>query len=98
MKLRIGLLIVASVGIIGRLGAGSNAAPPQASALDGHASPAIARITLSDGSVRTVAFDGLGCSAGMCSRHVLRGAAKGDAFADNTWLDTVAAIKNTSEA
>jgi hypothetical protein len=57
-----------------------------------HQAPALARVTLPDGSVRTLAFGGLGCSWSVCSRTHLR------SKTDSTWLDTVATIKETSEA
>src|SRR5438876_2391509 len=55
-----------------------------------HAAPSAARVTLSDGSVRTVTFGGLGCSWEVCSRTHLR------TKTDSTWLDSVAEIKDTS--
>jgi len=63
-----------------------------AAAEGAHQAPAIAKVALSDGGVLTVAFQGLGCSAGVCSRTMLR---HQRAF---EWLDTVAAIRDTSEA
>jgi hypothetical protein len=58
----------------------------------------VARMTLVDGSSRTVAFDGVGCSEAMCSRVAIRGKAGGDSRVTRTWFDTIATIKDiTSE-
>src|SRR6266849_2047384 len=62
-----------------------------------HTAPAMARVTLADGSVRTVAFQGLGCSVAVCSRNFLRSKGSGEQM-DSTSLDSIAAIKDTSEA
>jgi len=57
-----------------------------------HVAPAMARVTMSDGSLQTVAFRGLGCSASVCSRKQFR------SETDSSWLDSVAEIMDTSEA
>lgn len=61
----------------------------------GHASGLMARITLPDGTSRTVKLEGVGCPVGMCSRVAIKGQAKGDSLV-KTWLDTLAEIKDTT--
>src|SRR5215467_2218319 len=76
MKLLTGLTILAAFV--------ASAAGPE------HSAPASARVTMLDGSVRTVAFEGLGCPFGVCSRTHLR------TKTDSEWLDGVAEIRETS--
>ena len=58
----------------------------------------VARMTLANGSSRTVTLEGVGCSEAICSRVAIRGKARGDSRATRTWLDTIATIKDiTSE-
>jgi hypothetical protein len=60
--------------------------------------PIVARMTLANGSSRTVTLEGVGCSQTMCSRVAVRSKADGDSRVTRTWLDTIAAIKDvTSE-
>jgi hypothetical protein len=63
----------------------------------GHASGLSARITLPDGTSRTVKLEGVGCPVGICSRVAIKGIAPGDSTV-STWLDTIAAIKDTTES
>lgn len=61
----------------------------------GHASGLTAKITLPDGTSRTARLQGVGCPVAICSRVVIKGKAKGDSLV-RTWLDTIAAIKDTT--
>jgi hypothetical protein len=54
-----------------------------------------ARITLLDGATHTMKFEGVGCSASMCSRTVLKGRSDRDAMV-STPFDSIATIKDTS--
>lgn len=61
-----------------------------------HLSGLTARITLRDGTIRMAKLEGLGCSASMCSRVAIKGKTDGDSLV-SFWLDSVAAIKDTTE-
>jgi hypothetical protein len=56
----------------------------------------VARMTLANGSSRTVTLEGVGCSKAMCSRVAIQGKASGDSRVTRTWLDTIATIKDIS--
>jgi len=56
----------------------------------------VARMTLANGSSRTVTLEGVGCSEAICSRVAIRGIASGDSRATRTWLDTITTIKDIS--
>ena len=56
--------------------------------------PLVARMTLANGSSRTVNLEGVGCSEAICSRVAVRSRREGDSRVTNTWLDTIAAIKD----
>jgi hypothetical protein len=58
-----------------------------------HASGITARITLSDGGVRTIELQGLGCSEAICSRVFIR-AREANHSESQIWLDSIAAIKS----
>ena len=58
------------------------------------AGPLVARMTLTNGSTRTVTLEGVGCSEARCSRVAVRTRAEGDSRFTPTWLDTIAAIKD----
>jgi len=62
----------------------------------GHLSGLTARITLPDGTIRMAKVEGLGCSAAICSRVVIKGKADDDSLV-TIWLDSIAAIRNTTE-
>lgn len=53
-----------------------------------------ARITLSDGSIRTATLEGVGCSTSICSRVVIKGKAGGIPI--TTRLDSIAAIQDVT--
>jgi hypothetical protein len=73
------------------IAAGHRAVPAEASADSG---PLVARMTLANGSSRTVSLEGVGCSEAMCSRVAVRSRPEGDSRVTKTWLDTIAAIKD----
>ena len=58
------------------------------------AAPLVARLTLANGTARTVTLDGVGCSEAMCSRVVIRTRAEGDSRVTRTWLDTIATVRD----
>ena len=64
--------------------------------VNGHRSGLAARVVLADGTSRTVKLQGVGCTESMCSRVFIRN--KGESGAPlQTWLDSVASIKDTTE-
>jgi hypothetical protein len=67
-----------------------HAAFPAAEA--GPARALTARVTLLDGSARTVTLEGLGCTIAICSRTVIKGVNDHHALA-GTRLDSLAAIR-----
>jgi hypothetical protein len=52
-----------------------------------------AKITMADGSGRTVTVQGVGCPATMCSRVRAR-----DVHAEDVWLDGIASVSEISRA
>jgi hypothetical protein len=58
-----------------------------------HASGLKARVTLPDGTNRTVTLDGFGCSAAICSRVFVQAKAF-DGSTAKVWIDELAAIKD----
>ena len=53
-----------------------------------------ARVTMSDGTTRTATFEGMGCSASICSRVAIKGKVGGTPV--TTRLDSIAAIRDTT--
>jgi len=71
------------------VGAGLSAVPAPA----GNGSPPlVAKMTLADGTLRTVALEGVGCSEALCSRVAVRSTRESDSRVTSTWLDALAAI------
>lgn len=90
------LLGVAAIGFLGTVGLTSAISPADASS-QGHQSPAMVRVTFANGSVRTLKFNGVGCAVSMCSRVVVKSKVNRDSWLqDSTWLDSVAAIQDTT--
>jgi hypothetical protein len=59
----------------------------------GHLSGLSARIILRDGSSRIVTIEGVGCTASICSRKLIKTKTSAEAVV-TTWLDSVAAIRD----
>jgi hypothetical protein len=53
-----------------------------------------AKITMADGTTRTATFEGVGCSASICSRVVIKGKTNGTPV--TTRLDSLAAIRDAT--
>lgn len=83
-------IVCALVGVMAIAG-GFRAAPAEAGA---DSVPLVARMTLANGSSRTIRLQGVGCSEAMCSRVAVLGRPQGDSRMTKTWLDTIAAIKD----
>jgi hypothetical protein len=58
---------------------------------EAHASGLAARVTLPDGTNRTVTIDGFGCSAALCSRVFIQAKATGRPTV-KLWIDAIASI------
>jgi hypothetical protein len=58
-----------------------------------HASGLTARITLADGTKRTVTLDGAGCSETICSQVFIQGRSN-DGSTERIWFDRLAAIRD----
>lgn len=88
-----------AVGLLGGVGFSSSAALP--TKLEGHSSALAAKITSRDGASRTATLQGMGCPVSMCSRVAVKSRVVGDSRLTaiglhrelNTWLDSIAAIK-----
>jgi hypothetical protein len=61
----------------------------------GHLSGLTARITMADGTSRMAILEGMGCSASICSRAVIKSKAESESTV-KTWLDSIAAIRDTT--
>ena len=66
------------------------------SQVEGHRSGLTARVTEADGTSRTIKLEGVGCTESMCSRVFIRSKSASGAPLQ-TWLDSVASVKDTSE-
>jgi hypothetical protein len=66
------------------------------SQVEGHRSGLMARVTAADGTSRTVRLEGVGCTESMCSRVFIQSKSANGAPLQ-TWLDSVASVKDTSE-
>jgi hypothetical protein len=64
--------------------------------MEGHGSGLTARVTAADGTSRTIKLEGVGCTESMCSRVFIRSKSASGAPLQ-TWLDSVASVKDTSE-
>ena len=84
----------AGVGVIGLIGVDVESFAH--ARFEGHSSNLRAKITFLDGASRTIMLQGVGCSVGICSRHAIGARAASDSLV-NTWLDTIAAIKEATE-
>ena len=92
-------VVAAAVGFLGLVGATSFAQLPNhptITAEEGDLPPLMARINLPNGATRTVVLQGVGCSISICSTHAIGGRAENNSLV-NTGLDTIAAIKETTE-
>lgn len=59
--------------------------------LEGHKSSLHARVTMADGTARTVTLRGVGCPISMCSRVRAR-----NINAESVWLDGIASVREIS--
>ena len=66
---------------------------PQPQSAEHHALGLMARVTLPDGTHRTVTLDGFGCSAAICSRVFVEGRTD-DGSAAKIWIDHLSAIRD----
>ena len=57
----------------------------------------MAKITMRDGTTRTVKLEGVGCLQSICSRTAIKAKAKTDSLV-RTWFDGLATIKDTTAA
>ncbi|HXP87151.1 MAG TPA: hypothetical protein VN841_20640 [Bryobacteraceae bacterium] len=90
------LLFAAAGGVIGRFPALPAALERLPAKVDGHGSNLMAKITLPGGTSRSVTLQGVGCPAAMCSRVAIKGDAAGHEE-ESVWIDTIAAIRDTTE-
>ena len=74
---------------------GARGAREPSDAGQGHLSGLGARITMADGSGRVARLEGVGCSASICSRTLIKGRTDRETLV-KTWLDSIAAIKDTT--
>jgi hypothetical protein len=77
------IAIAAAVSLAGSPGGASIARPED----QDHRSLLRARITLANGTDRTVTLEGVGCNVGMCSRVAIRNTTAG-----TVWLDSLASV------
>jgi hypothetical protein len=97
------LLIIATSVLVGGAATFSAARPVDAG-LD-HSSNLRAKITMPDGSSRSVVVQGVGCIVSMCSRVAVRSTESSARLAAfglhkemSTWLDSLAAIKDITKS
>ena len=63
----------------------------------GHSASLNARLTLLNGTTRTVALEGVGCPVSLCSRVVVKSTARGEPEPIETLLNTISAIKDITK-
>jgi hypothetical protein len=84
---------IAVVCLVGSTGVASPWWPlPAVDNREGHRSSLRARVTMADGTARTITLQGVGCTEGICSRVRAR-----DLKAENVWLDGLASIRAISD-
>ncbi|HEY6346363.1 MAG TPA: hypothetical protein VIY49_33150 [Bryobacteraceae bacterium] len=98
------ILLVIAIGVLVGGAATFSAARPVDAGLD-HSSNLRAKITVPDGSSRSVTVQGVGCNVSLCSRVAVRStepsarlAALGLHRDISTWLDSLAAIKDITKS
>ncbi len=93
VALRIAAITV--VCLVGSTGVASSITPwlplPAVDNHEGHRSSLLARVTMTDGTARTITLQGVGCSEAICSRVRVM-----DLRADSVWLDGLASIREIS--
>jgi hypothetical protein len=86
---------IAVVCLVGSTGVASSITPwlplPVVDAREGHRSSLRARVTMADGTARTLTLQGVGCTERICSR--VRAT---DMKADSVWLDGLASVREIS--
>src|SRR5215469_18972382 len=60
-----------------------------------HQSGLMARITMRDGTTRTVKLEGVGCTQSICSRMAIKAKSESDSVV-KTWFDGLTAIQDTT--
>jgi hypothetical protein len=63
----------------------------------GHLSGLTARITMRDGAIRVAKIQGMGCTASICSRTLIKGKTNRES-AVTVWLDSISAVRETTSA
>jgi len=83
------LVIIAAVGVLGGTGIAS-LAPDK---LEGHRSSLQAIATLTDGTVRRIKLQGVGCSVSMCSRVAME-----NVQFERMWLDGLTSMREIADS
>jgi hypothetical protein len=92
-SLSAGLLAIASF-TSGANGSSQTISVDQVSA-NRHLSGLMARITMRDGTTRTIKLEGVGCTRSICSRTVIKAKSESDSMV-KTWFDGLAGIQDTT--
>ena len=88
------VVLVLTAGLVATPTPSSNQ-PASTASPDGHPlSSRIVRLTLADGTTRTVPLEGVGCRESICSRVVVDSYTHGASGPTSTELDTVSTITN----
>ncbi len=69
-------------------------AEPALTKLEGHRSNLEVQLVLTDGSIRTVTLEGVGCPVAMCSRVAVNVRAEGKGLIEKIWLDSITSIQD----
>jgi len=91
--LKMDCIAVALVCQITLTSAGSTQLP---GAGEGHHSGLLATVTAADGTIRTVKLEGVGCSASMCSRSLIKIKNERNSV-ESVWLDRISEIRETTD-
>jgi hypothetical protein len=97
VKLSLRMSCIFAVALLSQVAITVSGASGPSKVEQGHLSGLMAKITLPGGATRTVRLEGVGCAASICSRTTIKGRTGHDAL-QSTWLDSIAAIKGTTEA
>jgi hypothetical protein len=98
VRFRIGFLaacLLAVVPFTNGASAPRSAVDQNQQSANGHLTGLMAKITMRDGTTRTVKLEGVGCLQSICSRTAIKAKEKTDSLV-RTWFDSLVAIKDTT--
>jgi hypothetical protein len=90
------IALAAIVTVFGAVGGARTSPAPLVGEERQHRSSLTAKVTLLNGTTRTVTLEGVGCSSRMCSRISVNGTLAGASVVSRTWLDSISMIRDVT--